>query len=80
MVPVHLESRVTAVGDDSVVVENIKYGKRITIDADSVIVSAGYNPAPIAKKGAHVHVIGDAKKVGNLRTVIWGAWDTAMKI
>ena len=25
-------------------------------------------------------VIGDAAKVGNLRTVIWGAWDVCMKI
>ena len=24
--------------------------------------------------------IGDAAKVGNLRTVIWGAWDVAMKL
>jgi 2-enoate reductase len=27
-----------------------------------------------------VHVIGDAASVGNLRTVIWGAWDVAMKL
>ena len=26
------------------------------------------------------HIIGDANKVGNLRTVIWGAWDICMKI
>ena len=39
-----------------------------------------YNPAPIAKKSGHVHIIGDASKVGNLRTVIWGAWDVCMKI
>ena len=26
------------------------------------------------------HVIGDAAKVGNLRTVIWGAWDVCMKL
>jgi 2-enoate reductase len=43
-----------------------------------VILSVGYNPAPVATKG--VHVIGDAKAVGNLRTVIWGAWDVAMKL
>ena len=34
----------------------------------------------LAKKGGKVHVIGDAASVGNLRTVIWGAWDTCMKI
>ena len=57
-----------------------KDGKIFKIDADSVIMSVGYNPAPIATKGKHVHVIGDAAAVGNLRTVIWGAWDVAMKI
>ena len=50
------------------------------VKADSVILSIGYNPSPIAKKGKHIHVVGDADKVGNLRTVIWGAWDICMKI
>ena len=45
-----------------------------------VIISVGYNPAPLTCKGRHVHVIGDADKVGNLRTVIWGAWKVAMKL
>ena len=55
-------------------------GKEFKLEADSVIMSVGYNPAPIAEKSKHVHIIGDAKAVGNLRTVIWGAWDVAMKI
>ena len=50
------------------------------IPADSVIVSVGYHPAPVAKPSRHVHVIGDAKKPGNLRTVIWQAWDVCMKL
>jgi 2-enoate reductase len=45
-----------------------------------VILSVGYRPAPLAEKAKHVHIIGDAKAVGNLRSVIWGAWDTCMKI
>ena len=57
-----------------------KDGKTFKIDADNVILSVGYNPAPVAPKSKHVHVIGDANKVGNLRTVIWGAWDVAMKL
>lgn len=35
---------------------------------------------PLAAKGRHVHIVGDAAKVGNLRTVIWRAWDVAMKL
>ena len=55
-------------------------GKTFAVEADSVVLSVGYNPAPLATKGRHVHVIGDASKVGNLRTVIWGAWDVCMKL
>ena len=76
-VPVHLESRTTEIRDNGVTIVD-KEGKTTDIAADSVILSVGYKPAPIATKG--VHVIGDANKVGNLRTVIWQAWDVCMKI
>ena len=76
-VPVYLETGVVKISENSV---TIKHGDGTTedIEADSVILSVGYNPAPVATKG--VHVIGDACKVGNLRTVIWQAWDIAMKL
>ena len=78
-VPVHLETKLNAINDGSVTVTD-KDGKTFDIACDSVIMSVGYNPAPIAKKGGKVHVIGDAASVGNLRTVIWGAWDVCMKL
>ena len=78
-VPVHLETSLLEVGDGFVSVKD-KEGNAFNIPADSVILSVGYNPAPVADKAKNVHVIGDAAKVGNLRTVIWGAWDTCMKI
>ena len=78
-VPVHLETKVTEIGDDSVTVCD-KDGNTVTIPADSVILSIGYKPAPLVPKGKNIHVIGDASKIGNLRTVIWQAWDVAMKI
>ena len=78
-VPVHLETALCEVGEKSVTVKD-KSGKTFEIPADSVILSVGYRPAPIAEKSKHVHVIGDASKVGNLRTVIWGAWDVCMKL
>ncbi len=78
-VPVLLETGVSEIGDGYVEVKD-KDGNVSRIDADSVITSIGYNPAPIANKSRKVHIIGDAKAVGNLRTVIWGAWDVAMKI
>ncbi len=78
-VPVYLETKLSSIGDDAVLVTD-KDGKSIRLECDSVILSCGYKPAPIAKKGGRVHVIGDASKVGSLRTVIWQAWDVAMKL
>ncbi len=78
-VPVYLESKTTEIAKDSVTVAT-KDGKTVNVPADSVILSVGYKPAPIAEKAKHVHILGDAFKVGNLRTVIWQAWDIAMKL
>ena len=76
-VPVHLETRLNAITDKGVTVTD-KDGKRFDIEADSVILSVGYKSAPIMTKG--VHLVGDCSKVGNLRSVIWQAWDVAMKL
>ena len=65
---------------NGVVIAGDKDGKVIEIPTDSVILSVGYKPAPLAPKAKNVHIVGDCAKVGNLRTVIWGAWDTCMKI
>jgi len=78
-VPVHLETRLAEVHDDGVTVTD-KEGKTFKIDADNVILSTGYRSAPLAPQGKHVHVVGDASKVGNLRSVIWQAWDVCMKL
>ena len=51
-----------------------------TAAADSVILSTGYKPLPLAQKDKHIHLVGDCDKVGNLRTVIWQAWDVCMKL
>lgn len=76
-VPVHLETSVSEVNENGVTVKH-KDGSSEFIPSDSVILSAGYVPAPITNKG--VHIVGDAKAVGNLRTVIWGVWDVCMKL
>ncbi len=77
--PVYLESAVKEIKPKSVVIA-LKDGKEKKIKADSVITAIGYNPAPIAKASKHVHIVGDAHEVGNLRTVIWRAWDIAIKL
>ena len=78
-VPVYLETRTNEIASDGVTVTD-KEGRQFKIPADSVILSTGYRPAPLVEKGKHIHVIGDACKVGNLRTVIWQAWDVCMKL
>jgi len=78
-VPVHLNTKLCAIEDDGVVVQN-KDGEQFKIASDNVILSTGYKSAPLTDKGAHVYVVGDASKVGNLRSAIWQAWDVCMKI
>ncbi len=77
-VPVYLETSVDEVTEDGVIVKR-KDGTKEEIKADSVVMSVGYIPAPLENIGK-APLVGDCKKVGNLRTVIWGAWDVAMKL
>ena len=78
-VPVYLETGLKEIKDGCVVASG-KDGNAFEIPADSVIMSVGYRSAPVASKAKNVHIVGDAEKVGNLRSVIWGAWDICMKI
>ncbi len=79
-VPVYLETKVKEVLEGELVCED-KEGKIIRIPCDTVISSAGYIPDPlVAKEGGNVHLVGDCLGVGNLRTVIWRAYEVAMHI
>ncbi len=78
-VEVHLNTRLTEVTDRGVLVQNEK-GEAFEIPGDTVLLSAGYVPIPLTPAGKHIHLVGDCNGVGNLRTVIWRAWDVAMKI
>ncbi len=77
--PVHLEAKVSKIHDNGVTITDSN-GVELKVAADDVILCTGYKSAPLAEAGKHVHLIGDCSKVGNLRTVIWGAWDVAMKL
>ena len=78
-VPVYLESRITEIAEGEAVITD-KSGNVTRIPSDSVVISAGYRPNPLPVRGRNVHIVGDAHSVGNLRTVIWRAWDVAMKL
>jgi len=78
-VPVYLESKLHKVTDKGIVVLD-KEGKEVEIACDSVITSVGYIPAPLVSKGKNVRLVGDCLSVGNLRSVIWRAYEVAMAI
>ena len=78
-VPVYLETALKAVKDGAIVCTK-KDGEDIEVKCDSVISCAGYIPAPLTEKGGNVYLVGDCDKVGNLRTVVWEAYETAMRI
>ena len=77
--PVYLETTLKEVKDGAIICTG-KDKQDIEIPCDSVISSAGYLPAPLAASGKNVHFVGDCKQVGNLRSVIWGAYEAAMEI
>jgi len=79
-IPVHLETKTMEVKESSIVVE--KNGQTEEIPADSVIVSIGYmagNPF-VEKKQKHIHILGDADHVANLKAAIWAANDLAINL
>ena len=78
-VPVYLETSLREVRDGAIVCQK-KDGENVEIACDSVISCAGYIPAPLADGKCRVYLVGDCEAVGNLRTVIWKAYEVAMKI
>ncbi len=78
-VPVYLNAGVKNISETEVSVQTKDEGI-VTLPADNVIMSVGYHPMPLKEASKHIHLLGDCSKVGNVRSVIWGAWDIAMKI
>ena len=78
-VPIYLESTLKEVKEDLVIIKK-KDGTCEEIKCDNVISSAGYISNPLDKERKNVYLVGDCQKIGNLRTVIWRAYEVAMKI
>lgn len=79
-VDVYLESTVKEIGDNYIVI-GTKDGD-VKVDVDDVILSVGYKSTPLVAEDEknHIHVVGDALKVGNLKNVIWKAYELAFKL
>ena len=79
-VPVYLETTLNEVKDGAIVCKK-KDGTTFEVPCDSVISCAGYIPAPLTQeKAKNRYLVGDCLAVGNLRSVIWRAYEVAMKI
>lgn len=79
-VPVYLEHTITEIGDGFVMVKPKNGGEAFKIECDSVVNGIGFVPAPIAPNDKSFKKVGTCDAWGNLRNVVWGAWDVCMKI
>lgn len=79
-VPVYLRHTISEIGDGYVMVQPCDGSEAFKIECDSVVNGLGFVPDPIATTEKGVHYVGTAVKWGNLRDVIWSAWDVCMKI
>lgn len=77
-VPVYLETMVEEITGKGIIAAG-RDGRRVEIAGDTVITATGYKPNRMEKTGGG-KLVGDCYKVGNLRTVVWRAWDIAMKL
>ena len=79
-VPVYLHSTVTEITDKGCTVKNVETGETTFVECDSVVNGIGFGPTPVGgKDNKKAYRVGDCVAIGNLRTVIWRAWDVCMK-
>lgn len=77
---IYLESTVCEIREGSIVVK-LNKGGITEVACDNVVNGAGFVPTPLGGTGnKRLHYVGDCVQIGNLRTVIWGAWDVCMKL
>lgn len=77
--PVYLESKLKEVTDTGADIVG-KDMKVTSLKADNVITATGYIPTPLTEESRNTHQVGDCVAIGNLRYVIWRAYDVAMAI
>lgn len=77
-VKVYLQSKLKEIGDKYVIVEDKNGSQKVA--CDDIILAIGYTPSPVFEKAKNVHYVGDCYEVGNLRTVVWRAWEVAESV
>lgn len=79
-VPVYTDVKVSEITNDAVIMKNSNQ-EQIVIPADTVVVSIGYECGiGFDCDKEHVHVIGDACKIGNLYSAILAANELAISL
>ena len=79
-VPVYLRHTITKIGDKVCTVKSRDTGVEFEVEFDDIVNGIGFGPAPLQVSGKNIYKVGDCVAIGNLRTVIWGAWAACMKI
>jgi len=79
-VPLYLETKALEIKEGSIVIENNE--GRQELEADSFVSAVGFksDTSLLPRKRKHVHVIGDASSVSNLKGAIWGANELVLKL
>ena len=75
----------TAIGKHSVIATDMEDGSEMEIEADSVVICAGYQVDPAALEALrtaapNLHALGDAKTIGHAMGGIAEAYDVAAAI
>ena len=78
-------TKLVAIGDNSVVVEDVKTGAHQNLPAEAVVLSMGVRPIPdleegLKEMGLRVIRIGDAVKSGTIANAVHSAYNTAVAL
>ena len=79
-VPIYLEHSISEIGDGYVMVKPNDGGEAFKVECDAVVNGIGFVPKAFEAKGSRIHKVGTCVSWGNLRNVVWSAWDVCMKI
>ena len=78
-------TKLVAIGDNSIIVEDVKTGEHRNLPADAVVLSMGVRPVgdledALKEKGIRTVRIGDAVKSGTIANAVHSAYDTALTL
>ncbi|HHU29261.1 MAG: FAD-dependent oxidoreductase [Bacillota bacterium] len=86
-IPLHYETRLEEVCDDKIICRNVKTGETVEYPCDTVLLAVGmvplYDVVDSLRRCApetEVHIVGDARAVGNISTAVNSAFQAVVHI